>query len=239
MGFKDFFLEVAKCSHTNNIIYCRKGNDYIEFGNPGQLTQKELDKNNYWSVLLSDIKTLSIEELESKYPREMVLRRNIIMQIRRDSMLKAVAKNNGYSGELSDKNIWIWGQAGTGKTRWVWNVGAENIYPKPINKWWDGYIPSDHNYVLLDDYPEDGKFLLQHMKTWGDRYPFIGELKGGSVLVNPKNFRLVVTSNHPIEVCFSGAKDEDIAAIKRRFRIVHVKDRNDLFLNTRADPWVN
>ena len=119
----------------------------------------------------------------------------------------------------------------------VWGAGAENIYPKPVNKWWDGYLPDKHNYVLIDDYPEDGKFLLQHMKVWGDRYHFIGEIKCGSILLNPKNFRVVVTSNHPIEVCFATAKDEDIAAIRRRFRQVHIANANDFFLRTSATAW--
>lgn len=117
-------------------------------------------------------------------------------------------------GEL--QNEWIWGEPGVGKTRGVWEkYGYKNVYVKSLNKWWDGY--EDKEVVLLDDWDPTLKFMAFLLKSWADRYPFRAETKGGSMMIRPK--KLVVTSNYSIEQCFEG---EDVDAMKRRFRVVHM-----------------
>ena len=43
-------------------------------------------------------------------------------------------------------------------------------------------------------------------------------------------------ANYPIEECFE--KEEDKKAIKRRFREVNIKDKNDIFLKTLLDKSI-
>ena len=58
------------------------------------------------------------------------------------------------------------------------------------------------------------------MKIWGDRYPFEGECKGSHLMIEPRRFFLIVTSNYPIEGCFMNYEDQQ--AIKRRFHEVEM-----------------
>jgi hypothetical protein len=41
------------------------------------------------------------------------------------------------------------------------------------------------------------------------------EVKGSATVIEPGKFDLLITSNYPIDWCFS--KAEDVAAVKRRF----------------------
>lgn len=84
-------------------------------------------------------------------------------------------------GELN--HLWIYGEAGVGKTRWVWENCAHSLYVKNINKWWDNY--NREMYVLIDDWDPTHKILAHHLKNWADRYPFLGEKKGAGRLMRP------------------------------------------------------
>lgn len=113
-------------------------------------------------------------------------------------------------GEL--QNEWLYGQAGTGKTKKAWDENPE-LYVKAINKWWDGYHGQD--VVLLDDWDPKKEGMESYLKIWSDRYPFRAETKGSSMMIRPK--KIIVTSNYSIEECFTNP--EDAMAIKRRFKV--------------------
>ena len=76
--------------------------------------------------------------------------------------------------------------------------------------------------MIIEDYPcaPQGNALVQHMKIWGDRYPFEGECKGSHMLIEPRRFFLIVTSNYPIDLCFQTEDDKE--AIRRRFHEVRM-----------------
>ena len=199
-----------KCMNLFKAIeYCKKkGPNYFEKGNVELNTRNKEEWNGF------------IEKCKKASPKEMIDSEYSMMYAR---YLKFAGTVNVLYRRLDRleelKNEWIWGRPGSGKTRYVWD-NYESLYVKNMNKWWDGY--NDEENVLIDDWdPEKGKLLVQYLKIWGDRYPFLGETKGSSSLIRPK--RILITSNYSLEDCFQGV---DYTAIKRRFKTIHMDTLN-------------
>ena len=96
-------------------------------------------------------------------------------------------------------NLWIHGPHGCGKSTWV-HRSFPGAYKKGVSKWWDGFRPEEpkHKIVVVDDlHPKWSEKEL--LKNWADLFPFVAEVKGGSMLIRPE--RIVITSNYtPQEV---------------------------------------
>lgn len=229
------YLVLANGSEWDNRKYCSKDGDYEESnirnckGKPAGVSADERCRE-----MIKDISELSETEFEAKWPREAFYHATKIKQWR----LNHSAQKPAWDGDLRQKNIWLWGDPGVGKSRWAEaQVGITLVYKKPWNKWWDGFLPGGHRCVIIEDVPRDAAALTYHMKIWADRYPYTGEIKGGSIQINPGDFFLIVTSNYSIEECLPGA-EIDVEAMKRRFQEVHVTSREDIFLSTRLDGRV-
>lgn len=119
---------------------------------------------------------------------------------------------------------WIWGPPGAGKSYFVRSLHhPDELFIKSQTRWWDGWTPS-YTAVLIDDFDKNGTCLSHHIKIWADRYPFPAEIKGS--YVSPKYRALYITSNYRIEELWPD--DEELQkAIKRRFHVYHMTDRDD------------
>ena len=213
-------IEAAKGNPKQNYDYCSKeGKVFMK------IEMKKGEGEGNFLEMYKDMKTMAIEEFEAKYPKFFVMHRDKVMQVMIDTAMKKVGN---YDGDLHDKNWWVWGAPGVGKSRWAASNGEYGeIYKKNFNKWWDGYLLMSTKIVILEDYPcqPQGNVLAQHMKLWGDRYPTVGECKGSHLMLEPKRFFFIVTSNYPIDACF--ITEEDKEAIHRRFREVKM-EKGDL-----------
>lgn len=111
----------------------------------------------------------------------------------------------------SPKEVFVlWGEAGTGKTRHVYDTEGFELYSKPDGRWFDGYVGQE--VALFDDYTGDlpiGLFLKLL-----DRYPVQVEVKGDWVPWVPK--RIYITSNLAPEEWYPNATTVQHDAIRRR-----------------------
>ncbi len=215
------WLDVARGSLKAIIEYIQKDGQFKEFGEKPIQTEEELQKIKDIKKMLEELMNLSWEEFETKYPVECYRNYNKLTNYK----FRHQKINDPWNGELKFKNIWLWGAPGTGKSRWAHNQRpSTEIYKKNVNKWWDGYDNSTTKLVLIEDFPIDNKdWLINIMKIWSDRYAFNGEIKGGTVYVEPGRWYLIVTSNHSIDEVFQGAPEDDRNAIKRRFTEIELK----------------
>lgn len=189
------------------INYLNKENKLEEFGDR---PQDKRDISQEWSEFVHSIHSGTLDKDSKIYARY----RSYAL-----SRLAELRPRKDYEGDLSHKNLWIWGPAGCGKSRMVRQTfDPSQIYSKFINKWWDAY-----NYekcVLIEDAdPSQCKMLAHYFKIWSDRYSFGAEVKNGRIQINPCDYHLIVTSNYPIEVCFD---ESDVPPVLRRFDVIHI-----------------
>lgn len=205
-----FGAHIAKCRGNT-----KQNIDYIKSHHPekvieeGDLSSLATGKER-WQDFVAEIKSCSVDKLTPMYAAHEHYAERRMAEIRVDEM-------QDYQGDLKDKNCWIYGPPGTGKSLSARYCKRSKIYPKQLNKWWDGY--KGQKVVVMDDIDkESGKYIVDKLKVWTDRYPFIAEVKNSSAIVDP-NINFIVTSNYSIEDCFE--KDKDVQAFKRRFTVLH------------------
>lgn len=204
-------IEPAKGNPKQNYDYCSKeGNVFVKKVLP------KLQEKPKFLEMFNDMKQMAPEEFQDKYPKEWYINREKVLAIMTDSAMLNVTV---YNGPLEEKNIWLFGKPGVGKSKWATSQGEpKETFKKNFNKWWDGYSLISTHIVIIEDFPSlpQGNALVQHLKIWSDRYPFIGECKGSHLTVEPRRFFLIITSNYPIDACFEN--EEDKLAIHRRFK---------------------
>lgn len=127
-------------------------------------------------------------------------------------------KHSSISDRNELNNLWIYGQSGIGKSKYV-NDNYPDAYKKMMNKWWDGY--NHEETVVLEDFdPSHSQYLSYYLKIWADHYKFNAEVKGGSLTIRPKIF--IITSQYLPDQCFH--EDKTLEAIGRRFKIINLHE---------------
>ena len=216
------FCEPAAGGWKQNAKYCSKENQVLVNKNCNMTDSSIPSSSRLTLDIITAAKNMDPWSFEDTYPLHWALHRNTILNVMMDSALRRVCN---WDGDLKAKNYWIWGKPGVGKSRWASShFPIQNQYKKAVNKWWDGYNIVVHRAVLLEDFPINGSIFSQHLKIWSDRYFFMAECKGSSMVVEPGRFFLIVTSNYPIESCFD--QEEDKNAIKRRFTEIEFTSEN-------------
>jgi hypothetical protein len=210
--------------------YCAKGGNIAMQKGELQVRQgdhRKGDKKARALEILADCGELELDAFIQKWPDEWLYRRGAIEKA---IMEARVLKAEVFSGELRYKNFWMWGPAGIGKSRWA--TGQDLLwrtFRKGFNKWWCGFKPGVHRTVVIDDWPlQNGEMLSYHLKIWGDRYPFVAEVKNGGITLAPGEFRIIVTSNYSPEDVFRNPND--LGPILRRFQVIEWTTQNQALL---------
>jgi hypothetical protein len=232
--------EAAKGTAKQNYKYCAKEQNILAskgFESENDKIEKERKRNQYWLQCIQDAMKLPVENFIEKYPKEWVIRRTQIERIMLEGAKRTMRE---WNGQLSSKNVWMWGAPGLGKSRWAnqMKVSGET-FRKNWSKWWCGMETRSVQKVIIEDWPPapQGDMLCQHLKVWADRYPFGGETKGSCIPIMPGRFFVIITSNYSPEQCFT--KEEDRQAIKRRFSVIQMTAENvKLLSRVRMDETI-
>lgn len=196
-------VEQMKGTLEQAMTYCKKDGNWVDQGN-APMTQKEKGdgEKERWKETLELAMKGDIQEIDPE------------IQIRYYSALQRIASDNQpvLLNLVSTCGYWIHGPSGCGKSTLVREQHPDH-YPKPLNKWWDGY--TGELAVIIDDIdPTHSSWLGYFIKIWADRFPFIAEIKGKSRKIRPQ--AIIVTSQYTIDEVFSEQQTRD--AVNRRFK---------------------
>lgn len=209
IAFRDAFTKKAihievklKGTHRQASDYCKKPETkdpahpapgWEEFGEcPAQGSRTD------WCVAFEQIKSgTPVEEVVESQPQLLPCIRAL------DSLKTKLLKPKHRNVNV----IVLWGDSGTGKSRWAYD-NYPDLYSKPPGKWWDGY--TGQSTVLLDDYY--GYIPYTELLNVLDRYPYHAEIKGGYVWAQWST--VILTSNKSPHEWYRSKTDH--SALKRR-----------------------
>lgn len=194
-------IEQQKGSCKQAIDYCKKDNDWKEWGNPPTGPSGQKDK---WKAVLQLARNGKMDEIEDQFPA---------IFLRYHAKLSGLFKPERPLIIEELQNEWWYGETGTGKSRELWERFPGH-YQKSLNKWWDGY--NNEAIVAIEEWAPKNEVTASFLKIWADRYPFTGEIKGGT-LQKLRPLKIIVLSNYTPEECFTD--EQDLLPIKRRFKI--------------------
>jgi len=124
------------------------------------------------------------------------------------------------------KQLFLYGQANTGKTTLVRNLEKYlRIYWAPEGKWMDGF---DDNYdlVIFDEFY--GSKTLSWMNMFLQGSPVTVEVKGGFVK-KTRNIPVIITSNKAIGEIYSKAHYRKLDALESRLECIKVEELINVF----------
>lgn len=206
-------IESARGDDQSNFEYCTKGGKFEQFGErrdtTGGVKGRELEQAR-WGETRGFAKSGRLDDVNDQHFIQFY------------STLKSIAKDNMVMPpDAADvTGVWIWGPPGVGKSHKA-RADYPGAYMKIINKWWDGFDPIRHKFVIIDDLSKDQAHQAYHLKIWADKYAFQCESKFGAMCIRPE--KIVVTSNYRIEDIFAG-DDVLVDALRRRFTVIHMDE---------------
>jgi len=194
-------IEIAGGTPEQNETYCAKQGDYKVYGEKGSGQGKRNDIKEIANLIKSG--DITLMDIMFDYP-DMYLKYSRSFE----KMFNAVQPHRDTPPQV----YWLWGLAGTGKTRFVVDkFGADKVYMKDGTSWWDGY--SQQEAILIDDF--DNNIPYRTLLRILDRYRYQGQVKGGYVNINSPY--IYITCEWPPEHYWQG---NELDQVKRRLTSV-------------------
>lgn len=193
-------FEAAKGTPKQASTYCKKDNDFKEFG---VLPKGKGARTDIKACVDAITKGETLREITKNHP-EIILRYG-----------SGVLRLRQHFRPTRDgpPQIWVfWGPTGTGKTRRVWEfTDPEKLWVHPGQQWFDGY--DGHEAVLFDDF-DGGWFKLSYLLKLLDRYVMPVPVKGAQTWWCPKT--IYITSNIEPKLWYPQANQNHKDALMRR-----------------------
>jgi hypothetical protein len=101
---------------------------------------------------------------DAEWPRIWFLQKPLVEKIMMDKAKKRVVL---WERDLTNKNVWIWGEPGIGKGRWpMWQAPLYAMLKKNYNKRWCTYHIMTTKAVIIEDWPAlpHGDCLINYLK---------------------------------------------------------------------------
>lgn len=175
-------IEGAKGTDEQNRVYCTKGDNVWEFGEP----IRQGERSDLKRVVATIETATSLRDVITGHPQEFIRYHRGI-----EKLFHAIAPKQRRS--WNTQVTVFYGESGAGKSRACAELAPEAYY-KTHGEWWDNYTGQEA--VILDDFY--GWLRLDEFLRVGDRYPLQVPVKGGFVEFIAK--RLLITSNkEPLE----------------------------------------
>lgn len=196
----------AKGTPAQNQTYCSKDGDFIELG--------ELPKQGKRNDLATLAKRVCTEGATLQTLVDGGEYDVIATYLRNE---KSVTKLAGLVSGKRDASVtptvhWIYGETGTGKSRWVQENHPDAYrFPCDGTPWWDGY--TGQKVVVFDDFRSNSGLSFSMFLKVLDRYPLRVQQKGTSCELLASHF-IITSPMHP-ENCFQGTGENQAQLMRR------------------------
>lgn len=206
--------EQARGTNDECINYCKKDNDFIQYGDSNSVEKQE-SKQQQWLTLLNLAKGRQMNQIAENDPRMFVLHFHRWKAIQDHFPQK-------FPSVESRVSIWLWSkQSGVGKSRWCESHFPDSYRKSLTSKFFQGYVNQDT--VLIEDLDTSCAAFGHDLKLWADIYPLLVEVKCSHVYLTHR--RLIVTSNYKISELWNCPRL--VNALLRRFHVFEVLDWDD------------
>lgn len=192
-------IERRRGTQSQAIKYCKKDNDWTEFGEPRKQGNRS-DLHTIHEMIQHGCRDIEICE---EYPASYFRYYRSFAHVR-----QLYSRQNNATFVPVEVAV-FWGEAGSGKTK---RAHDENpgLYTVTDPTWWNGY--DGQECILFDDFYGDINY--SYFLRLLDGYKFQLPIKGGYTWKNWS--KVVITSNKPPELWFPTGMT---AALKRRISV--------------------
>jgi len=240
--FPCLHIEYIRTTIKRAIGYSTKETLYDQFGQiPGDLLSKT---DQEYQEILTLCRTGNTELIQKVHPAFFIKHHSVIEKILANIQYEAMQQQRKIltREELRKKNLFIWGPPAIGKSYAAMNLAGLNPYEKNEGQWFDGF-GNYHTGIVFNDMQPNGSWPIRLMNLILDTYPFIGQVKGGSVIVQPSNLPVILTSNFSVDEILdsiglnTSAKERIKTAVRSRISEVHMYPEDHWFQVEITGPY--